>query len=57
MSSPRYMVTVLPGRCRGAALEVEELSDKHVSSSIVEQGALLWLCNGTFPAVGNALHI
>ena len=41
MSSPQHMVTVLPGRCRGAALEVEELSDKHISPSTVEQGALL----------------
>jgi hypothetical protein len=41
VSSPRYMVTVLPGSCRVAALEVEELSDKHISPSTVEQGALL----------------
>ena len=39
-SSPRYMVSLLPGRCRGAAVEVEGAADTHEFRSITEQGTL-----------------
>ncbi len=38
VSSPRHMVSLLPGQCRGAALEVDELADKHGGPTSADQG-------------------
>ena len=32
------MVSLLPGQCRGAALEVDELADKHGGPTSADQG-------------------
>lgn len=36
--SPPQMVSILPGRCRGAPLEVDKLAGKHEDASIGEHG-------------------
>ena len=38
VSSPRHMVSLLPGQCRGAALEVDELADIHGGPTPADQG-------------------
>ena len=43
-SRPRYMVSLLPGQCRGAALEVDELADKHDALPPADQGVALCVC-------------
>ena len=39
VSSPRQLVSMLPGQCRGAALEVDNVADEYDRSSGAEQGA------------------